>query len=108
MHRLPNNINVTVAGFSGESLVIQLAAYGFAVSSKSASQSDSDEESHVIAALRNAQHGTDTTSPQPSPKLGEGAHNAEEGSLRITLGRGATKRQIERLHKVFKEILDNN
>jgi cysteine desulfurase len=90
--RLPNNINVTVAGFSGELLVIQLAARGFAVSSKSACQSDSDEESHVIAALREAQ-GISSKS--------------EEGSLRITMGRGTRKKDIERFLSVFYEILDN-
>jgi cysteine desulfurase len=105
MQRLPNNINITVTGFSGESLVIQLAAHGFLVSSKSACQSDSDEESHVIAALRNAQYNTNTTPPQPSPKLGEGAHNAEEGSLRITLGRGTNKRCIKKFVKTFLKII---
>lgn len=106
MQRLPNNINITVAGFSGESLVIQLAAHGFLVSSKSACQSDSDEESHVIAALWNAQT-TSSALRAPSPTLGEGNYNTEEGSLRITLGRGTTKRQIEQFYKVFKKVLDN-
>jgi cysteine desulfurase len=95
MQRLPNNINITVAGFSGESLVIQLAAHGFLVSSKSACQSDSDEESHVIAALRNAQT-TSSALRAPSPTLGEGNYNTEEGSLRITMGRGTNKRYIKK------------
>ena len=102
--RLPNNINITVAGFSGESLVIQLAAHGFAVSSKSACQSDNDEESHVIAALRNAQTTSSGFQP-PSPKLGEGNYNTEEGSLRITLGRGINKRYIKKFLKTFWKII---
>lgn len=87
--RLPNNINVTIAGFSGEQLVIQLAAYGFAVSAKSACQSDNDEESHVIAALRTAEGLTS---------------NTQEGSLRITLGRGTTKSDTIRFLKAFRKL----
>lgn len=88
--RLPNNINISVSGFSGEELVIKLAARGFAVSSKSACQSDSDEESHVIAALRTAQ-GISSKS--------------EEGSLRITMGRGTTRNDMNRFVSVFKRLL---
>lgn len=90
--RLPNNINVTVRGYSGESLVIQLAEAGFAVSSKSACQSDSDEESHVIAALRKA-----------NGIIG----NSEEGSLRITLGRSTKEKDVKRFWRSFQTILDN-
>ncbi len=88
-HRLPNNINITVKDFSGESLVIRLAATGFAVSSKSACQSDSDEESHVIAALRAAQ-GISSKS--------------EEGSLRITFGRSTTRKDVRNFIKAFTKI----
>lgn len=88
-NRLPNNINITIKGFSGESLVIQLAAHGFSVSSKSACQSDSDEESHVIAALREAQ-GVSSKS--------------EEGSLRITFGRSTTRHTIKKLIKTIQKI----
>lgn len=90
-NRLPNNINVTVKGYSGESLVIQLADAGFAVSSKSACQSDNDEESHVIAALRTA-----------SGIIG----NSEEGSLRITLGRSTKEKDVKRFLKSFHNNID--
>jgi cysteine sulfinate desulfinase/cysteine desulfurase-like protein len=87
MQRLPNNINITVAGFSGESLVIQLAAHGFLVSSKSACQSDSDEESHVIAALRNAQYDLQIRPHgQPSPTLGEGNAQRRRGEFADYVG----------------------
>lgn len=88
--RLSNNINITVKGYTGELLVIQLAEAGFAVSSKSACQSDSDDESHVIAALRKAQGITG---------------NSEEGSLRITLGRGTREKDVKRFLKIFKTIV---
>jgi cysteine desulfurase len=97
--RLPNNINITVSGYSAESLVIQLAAHGFSVASKSACQSDNDEESHVIAALRAAKFAKKSLPNQST--------NTEEGSLRITLGRGTTKSQIVRFHRVLRKILDN-
>ncbi len=89
--RLPNNINISIDGFLSEQLVIELAARGFAVSSKSACQSDSNDESHVITALRTAQ-GTISKS--------------QEGSLRITMGRSTTKKKVERFLKVFKKIID--
>lgn len=87
--RLPNNINVTVKNYSGEELVIQLATKGFAVSSKSACQSSSDEKSHVITALRTAQkRHTKST----------------EGSLRITLGRFTTRKDIQKFISAFQKI----
>lgn len=88
--RLPNNINISISGFSSEQLVIWLAEKGFAVSSKSACQSDSDEESHVISALRNAQGIIS---------------NSEEGSLRITLGRNTTLKNIKNFIKILKDII---
>ncbi len=90
-NRLPNNINITVAGFSGEQLVIQLDAKGFAVSAKSACQSKSDEESHVIRALRIAQ--------------GRQLGNTEEGSLRMSLGRKTIKKDLQNFLKVFWQIV---
>jgi cysteine desulfurase len=89
--RLPNNINISIDGFSSEQLVIELAARGFAVSSKSACQSDNDEESHVIAALRSAQ--------------GIGS-KSEEGSLRITMGRMTKQKDIDKFLKALKRIVD--
>lgn len=88
--RLPNNINISVSGITGESLVIQLGAKGFAVSAKSACQSEKDEESHVIKALRDAQ-GIVT--------------NTSEGSLRISLGRQTTKKDLQNFLKVFWRII---
>jgi cysteine desulfurase len=98
--RLPNNVNITIAGFSSESLVIQLAAHGFAVSSKSACQSDSDEESHVIAALRSAQ-----AKQHSNPLLSRRDQNAEEGSLRITIGRTTTQNDIKKFTVKLNKIL---
>lgn len=51
-NRLPNNVNISIHGISGELLVIELDAKGIYVSTKSACSANSDEVSHVISALR--------------------------------------------------------
>ena len=87
--RLPNNINISVSGISSELLVIELDAKGIEVSSKSACKSDSDDGSYVIKAIRKI------------CKKG----NEEEGSLRITLGRQTTKKDIDKLITILIRIL---
>lgn len=89
-YRSPNNINITVLGISGERLVIELDAKGICASSKSACNEDSGEESHVIAALRQAQGITSVTT---------------EGALRFTMGRFTAKRDIQRTVLVLSEIV---
>lgn len=88
--RLPNNINISISDISSELLVIELDAKGIAVSAKSACKSEEPDESYVISALRAAQnlpiHSTD-------------------GSLRISLGRGTTKSDIEFFVQSLTEIL---
>jgi cysteine desulfurase len=87
-HRLPNNINFTVAGYQSEMLVIYLDARGIFVSSKSACKSTDPESSHVIKAL------------------GYETDDAETGSLRISMGRGTTKQDLEHFFKEFSQVLD--
>lgn len=88
--RLPNNINISISGISSELLVIELDAKGILVSAKSACKSDEPDESYVISALRKAQ-GKESEST--------------DGSLRISLGRGTSKQDIDRLVNTIKEIL---
>lgn len=90
-NRLVNNVNISLNGFSSEWLVIQLAEHGFAVSAKSACSSDDDEESHVIQALRSAQ--------------GVSTKNTQEGSLRISLGRNTTQRDVRNFLQTFKQVI---
>lgn len=80
--RLPNNINISVEGISSELLVVELDARGIMLSAKSACKSDEPDESYVITALRNAQGKSLPTT---------------DGSLRISLGRGTTKKHIDAL-----------
>ena len=74
--RLANNLNVSVRGVEGESLIMRLDMEGVAVSSGSACSSGSDEPSHVLLAI--------------------GLSKAEaQGSVRITLGRFTTEEEID-------------
>lgn len=88
--RLPNNINISIAGFSSELLVIELDARGIAVSAKSACKSDEPDESYVIAALAEAQGRT---------------LESTDGSIRISLGRTTSHADIDACVHALKSIL---
>lgn len=85
---VPAIVNISFSGFESELLVIELDAQGIAVSSKSACKSDSDEVSHVVAAL-----GKNIP--------------ANIGSIRFSFGRWTTKKDIEQtiraIDVVFKK-----
>jgi cysteine desulfurase len=85
--RLPNNVNVRFDFIEGESLIIQLDMISIACSTGSACSSFSLEPSHVLLA----------TGLKP-----EQAH----GSLRISLGRFTTKKEIDYLLKNLPKIIE--
>ncbi|MGB9743218.1 MAG: cysteine desulfurase family protein [Minisyncoccales bacterium] len=85
--RLPNNVNFWFKGVEGESLVIQLDLKGVAVSTGSACSSIKLEPSHILLAL----------GLKP-----EQAH----GSLRISLGRWTTEKEINYVIKVLSPIIE--
>ncbi|MBU3934782.1 cysteine desulfurase [Patescibacteria group bacterium] len=85
-NRLPNNANFRFDFIEGESLVIQLDLHGIAASTGSACSSLKLEPSHVLLA----------TGLRP-----EQAH----GSLRISLGRWTTEKEISYLLKVLPKII---
>jgi cysteine desulfurase len=85
-NRLPNNINVSFPFVEGESLVIQLDMHNIACSTGSACSSIKLEPSYVLLAI----------GLKP-----EEAH----GSLRISLGRQTTKKEINQLIKVLPKIV---
>ena len=74
--RLPNNLNVCIAGIESEPLLLLLDAAGIAASSGSACQSGAAEASHVLTAMG-------------VPK------ERALGALRLTLGRDTTKADVE-------------
>ncbi|MCX6718480.1 MAG: cysteine desulfurase family protein [Candidatus Staskawiczbacteria bacterium] len=84
--RLPNNVNVSFPYIEGESLVIQLDMHGIACSTGSACSSIKLEPSYVLLAIG--------LKPQE-------AH----GSLRISLGRFTTEKEINYLLKVLTKIV---
>ena len=85
-NRLPNNANFSFDFIEGESLVIQLDLNGIAASTGSACSSAKLEPSHVLLAIG--------LKPQE-------AH----GSLRISLGRWTTEKDIDYLIKVLPGII---
>ncbi len=88
-HNLPNIINFSLPNISHEFLAIALDAKGFAVSTKSACNEADAETSHVLAALRNAGHQSDTS------------------GIRLSFGRTTTKEHIAALVSAIKEIQKN-
>ncbi|MCR4283836.1 MAG: cysteine desulfurase [Parcubacteria group bacterium] len=84
--RLANNLNISVLGVEGESIVLYLDALGIAVSTGSACNSSDLEPSHVVNSLG---------------KPIEFAH----GSLRFSLGRYTTKEDVNYVIKVFPDII---
>ncbi|HCG91426.1 MAG TPA: cysteine desulfurase NifS [Dehalococcoidia bacterium] len=75
-NRMANNVNFSFQGVEGESILLGLDMAGICASSGSACSSGSLEPSHVLLAL------------------GQSSELAR-GSLRVTLGKDNTKKQIE-------------
>jgi len=74
--RLPNNVNVSFEAVEGESIVLGLDGFGIAASTGSACSSRKLQPSHVLLAMG---------------RRPEEAH----GSLRFTLGRSTTAKQVD-------------
>ena len=84
--RLPNNANFSFTGVEGEPILLGLDMAGIAASSGSACSSGSLEPSHVLLAL------------------GQSAEVAR-GSLRLTLGRENTEKEIDYLLGVLVDLI---
>lgn len=84
--RLPSNINFRFDGVEGESMVLQLDLLGIAVSTGSACSSAKLEPSYILLA----------TGLKP-----EQTH----GSLRITIGRWTTQKEINYFLKILPEVI---
>lgn len=85
IHRLPNNVNISILDIEGEAVILYLDEKGIACSTGSACTSESLEPSHVILALGRPY---------------EYAH----ASIRFTLGRRTSKSDIEYLLEVLPEV----
>lgn len=82
--RLPNNINVSFDNIEGESLLILLDSCGIDVSTGSACNSKSTEQSHVLKAIGLSEE-------------------VAKGSIRITLGNDTTRNDADFLISMIKE-----
>ncbi len=85
--RLPNNVNVSIEGVEGESMILMLDALGICVSSGSACTSGSLAASHVLLAL-----GV--------------PHELAHGSLRLTLGKDNTEEDVDKVLEVLPGIVE--
>lgn len=84
--RLPNNLNYTLPGVEGETMLLYLDAYGICVSTGSACSNNENKPSHVLRAIRVSDR-------------------AIRNNLRITLGRQTTTAQIRYLAKIFPRLI---
>jgi len=85
--RLPNNINISVKGVEGESLLLMLDKYGIYCSTGSACSSTDLTISHVLAAIG------------LFPELAQ-------GSIRLTLGRDTDKKKMDYVLKILPIVID--
>ncbi len=84
--RLPNNLNFSLPGLDAETLLLALDRAGVSASSGSACASGSIEPSHVLTAMG-----------LPDDRI--------KSALRLTLGRGTTQEQLERVVEILREIV---
>jgi cysteine desulfurase len=82
-NRLPNNLNIYIPGEIAEKLIVSLDLQGVAVSSGSACSARSTKPSHVLLALGHNE-------------------NRAKNSVRVTLGRMTTKKEIDTALKILK------
>ncbi|MFA5187922.1 MAG: cysteine desulfurase family protein [Patescibacteria group bacterium] len=86
-NRLPSNANVSFLNAEGESMLLMLDMEGIAISTGSACASGSLEPSHVLRAMN-----------IPA----ETCH----ASLRFTLGKGTTEKEIDKVLEVLPKIVE--
>ena len=85
--RLPNNLNVSFPGLDAETLLLALDRAGISASSGSACTSGSIEPSHVLTAMG-----------LPDVRV--------RSAVRLTLGRGTTREQVDRSVNILAGIVD--
>src|SRR3989344_2856218 len=86
IHRLPNNVNISVSELTSEVLLLELDKYGICAGSGSACTSHLVEPSHVLKAI-----GLDK--------------KYLDGALRFSMGRQTTKKDMDYVLEVLPKIL---
>ncbi len=84
--RLPNNVNVSIAGLDGENLVLSLDREGICLSTRSACNSSSLTSSHVLQAI----------GLQPEEAY---------GSIRLTMGKWTTGEDIKYVLEIIPKTV---
>jgi cysteine sulfinate desulfinase/cysteine desulfurase-like protein len=98
--RVPNNINICIPGMDAEYAVLRLDVRGVCVSSVTSCRSkNEDSTSYVVEALNNGNNNVDDGNGVDT------GQNCGRSSLRITLGRFTTEREVKKLVKVLLEML---
>ncbi|MDO8586957.1 MAG: cysteine desulfurase NifS [Armatimonadota bacterium] len=85
--RLPNNVNISVDGIEGESMILLFDMNSISVSSGSACTSGTLDPSHVLLALGMS-------------------HEQAHGSVRFTFGKSNTDDHVDRVLAAFPCIVD--
>jgi len=86
-HRLPNNVNISVAGIEGESMILLMDMNGVCVSSGSACTSGTLDPSHVLLAIGLP-------------------HEVAHGSVRFTLGKDNIEAHVDYVLEKFPAVVD--
>ncbi len=84
---VPSHLNVSFEGVEGESLLLRLDKAGFRVSTGSACSSEKLEPSHVLKAMGVSDELSHT-------------------SLRVSMGRDTSKKDLKEFVKVLKEVVE--
>lgn len=85
--RLPNNVNISVEGIEGETMLIMLDLAGICASSGSACTSGATDPSHVLLAMGMS-------------------HDRVRGALRLTLSKENTREEMDVVVEELKGIVD--
>jgi cysteine desulfurase len=86
-HRLPNNVNISIAFVEGEAICLNLDVEGICASTGSACSSGSMEPSHVMLALK-----------LPPEEM--------RSSIRLTLGKWTTEEEIDEVLEILPRIVN--
>lgn len=86
-HRLPGNVNLSIVGIEGESLLLMLDHYGIQASSGSACTSGSLDPSHVLLSLGLV-------------------HEVAHGSLRLSFGEEFTEEDADYILEVVPQVVE--
>ena len=85
--RLPGNLNISIEGIEGESLLLMLDQYGICASSGSACTSGSLDPSHVLLAIGLK-------------------HEVAHGSLRLSIEENVTDEDVDYILEVIPKIVE--